>query len=176
MPEMQNGQAPAAQRPLLHILNKYEPGPRARDLLESARDYTVRADKEKRMLEISAHFPSPIEKRELYQLEEEIRAAYDLAMVKFLPHYPSHFWGQSYIPELLAETERVGIVARGFFSHYKATLTGDELTVELPFEIDGIRLMENGHTPEVMQRIVYSEFGLEIKVHIRHNLQIRNRH
>ena len=174
MSEMQNGQASAAQRPLLHILNKYEPGTRAREILESARDYTVRADKEKRMLEISAHFPVLIEKHELYQIEEEIRVAYDLALVKILTHYKSEFWGQGYIPELLAETERVGIVARGFFRHYKATLEGDELTIELPFEVDGIRLMENGHTPEVMQRIVYSEFGVEIKVHIRHNLQIRH--
>ena len=101
------GEAP---RTLLQILKKYEPSRRFGEILGSASDFSVRADKEKRMLEISAHFPAPIEKEELYALEEEIRRAYDLALVKFLPHYPAHFWSQAYIPDLLAEAERVGIV------------------------------------------------------------------
>ena len=93
------------QRSLLQVLKKYEPGMRYREILESASDYTVRADKEKRMLEISARFPAPIDKEELYGMEAEICQAYELALVKFLPHYPSHFFTKAYIPNLLAETE-----------------------------------------------------------------------
>lgn len=172
MSKMENEQIQDEQRPLLHILKKYHPDSDTSDILQHARNYSVRTDKQKRMLEISAHFPSPIKKEELYRIEDEICVAYELASVKFLPHYPAQYWGQSYIPELLTETERVGIVARGFFRHYKAALEEDVLTVELPFEVDGIRLMENGHTPEVMQRIIYSEFGVNITVNIRHNLQM----
>ena len=169
----ENSTGGGTARTLLQILKKYEPGRRFREILESASDYSVRADKERRMLEISAHFPAPIEKEELYALEEEVRAAYDLAFVKFLPHYPSHFLSEGYIPDLLAEAERVGIVARGFFNHYRATLTDDQLLIELPFEVDGIRLMQNAHTPEVIEGIVKSEFGVNIHVTIRHDLQLQ---
>ena len=172
MPEkFTGGEAP---RTLLQILKKYEPGRRFKEILESASDFTVRADKERRMLEISAHFPAVIDKEELYSLEEEIRQAYDLALVRLLPHYPASFWTQGYISNLLAEAERVGIVARGFFKHYQATLSDDRLLIELPFQVDGIRLMENAHTPEVIEGIVKSEFGVNIHVTISHNLRLQN--
>ena len=162
-----------SQRSLLQILKKYEPGMRYRDILESAISHTVRADKEKRMLEISAHFPAPIDKEELYAIEEEIRVAYDLAAVRILPHYPAQLFTKAYVPNVLMETERVGIVARGFFRHYEVTLNENELHIDLPFAIDGIRLMENAHTPQVIEGIILSEFGVKIKVLIHHNLTLQ---
>ena len=161
------------KRSLLQILKKYEPGIRNRDILESASDYTVRADKEKRMLEISAHFPAPIDKDELYAMEHEIKEAYELATVKFLPHYPAHFLTQAYVPNILMETERVGIVARGFFRYYRAVLEEGKLAIELPFAVDGIRLMQNARTPQVIESIIFSEFGVKVEVTISHNLQLQ---
>ena len=172
MAEMQSNAAPN-QRSLLQILKKYEPGMRYRDILESATSHTVRADKEKRMLEISAHFPAPIDKEELYAMEEEIRVAYDLAIVRILPHYPAQFYTKAYIPNILMETERVGIVARGFFRHYEINLNENELHIDLPFAIDGIRLMESAHTPQVIEGIILSEFGIKVQVFIHHNLKLQ---
>ena len=86
MADMQSRPQDSGERSLLQILKKYEPGMRNREILCSAFSHTVRADKEKRMLEISAHFPTPIEKHELYRLENEICEAYELAMVRILPH------------------------------------------------------------------------------------------
>ena len=172
MAEMQSNAAPN-QRSLLQILKKYEPGMRYRDILESATSHTVRADKEKRMLEISAHFPAPIDKEELYAMEEEIRVAYDLAIVRILPHYPAQFYSKAYIPNILMETERVGIVARGFFRHYEINLNENELHIDLPFAIDGIRLMESAHTPQVIEGIILSEFGIKVQVFIHHNLKLQ---
>ena len=150
-----------SRRSLFDILKKYEPGSLAKQVLSCVQDFTVRADKEKRLLELSLTFPSPVEKDELYAIEEEIRRAYELQYVKILPHYPASTFSQSYIRAILTETERIGIVARGFFSHYQATLDGDQLTVELPYDADGgIRLMENGQTPAVIEGIIRSEFGL----------------
>ena len=174
MTDMNKGQAPQGQRPLLDILKKYQPNARVRELFSLISEYTVKADKENRLLEISAHFPTTLEKSELYGIEQEICRVYDLRTVKILPHYPPHMFTEGYIPELLCETERIGIVARGFFRYYKATLREGVLSLELPFEVDGIKLMESAHTPEVMERIIFSEFGITVKVTIHHNLQLKS--
>ena len=71
------------------------------------------------------------------------------------------------------ETERVGIVARGFFRHYEINLNEGELHIDLPFAIDGIRLMENAHTPQVIEGIILSEFGIKVSVFIHHNLKLQ---
>ena len=56
MSDMQSKPMGSEQRSLLQILKKYEPGMRNREILSGAFSHTVRADKQKRMLEISAHF------------------------------------------------------------------------------------------------------------------------
>ena len=167
------GQAVGEQRPLLDVLKKYQPGARTKALLESATAYSIKTEKEKRILEISLHLPETVEKEELYRIEAEIAEAYELAAVKILTHYPSQYFTVGYISELLTETERIGIVARGFFRHYRARLDEDGLYIELPIEVDGVRLMQNAHTPEVMSRIIRSEFDLDVPVHIHHNPDLR---
>ena len=167
------GQAVGGQRPLLDVLKKYTPSPRKRELFDRVTSYTVKTEKEKRILELSLELPETVDKELLYQIEDEIAQAYELTAAKILTHYPSHCFTEGYIPELLAETERIGIVARGFFRHYRASLREDGLYIDLPIEVDGVRLMENAHTPEVMSRIIQSEFGLNVPVHIHHNPEIR---
>jgi hypothetical protein len=73
-------------------------------------------------MQVSVDFPSIVSKEELYHIESEIRKAYQLNMVKIMPHYPAALFDSSYIPELMKETEVVGIVARGFFEKYRFNL------------------------------------------------------
>ena len=65
---------PEKKRSLFDILKKYEPGTLAKRVFSSLLDYSVRADKEKRMLELSLHFPAPVEKEDLYAIEEALEA------------------------------------------------------------------------------------------------------
>ena len=78
-----------ASRTLLEVLKKYQPGSRLREILTDAVEFSMRADKEKRMLEISVTFSSVVDKEDLYEIEEGIRKAYELSYVKLLPHYPN---------------------------------------------------------------------------------------
>lgn len=149
---------------LPEILYKYTPDPAARDVLEAAREPIVRADRDNRALQIEAHFDHLVPKSELYRVEEEIARAYELNYVKFLPHYPPELFTADYIPELLTETERVGVVARGFFGRYRYALEGETLRVEIPFIQEGVMLLVNAHTPDIMSRIIKSEFGVDILV------------
>ena len=118
---------------VLEILNRYNPDPAARAILEQAQNPVVRADKENRALQMEVDFPRLVAKDELYRMEAEIAEAYQLNYVKFLPHYPPELFTAAYVPELLKETERVGVVARGFFRTYRYFLEGNILRIEIPF-------------------------------------------
>lgn len=151
---------------VLEILNKYVPDPSAEAILERAKDPVILADKENRVLQMELTFPDLVEKDELYRIEEAVAQAYRLSYVKFLPHYPPELFSAEYVPELLKETERVGVVARGFFSDYRYELVEDRLTVRIPFSEAGIQLIRDARTPNLMEKILYSEFGLDIRVSI----------
>ena len=150
----------------LEILYKYTPDSTARAILEQAQNPVTRADKENRALQMELDFPRLVEKEELYRIEEQVAEAYGLNYVKFLPHYPAELFTADYVPELLKETERVGVVARGFFGKYRYELKENNLIIRIPFSEAGIRLIRNAHTPDIMGRILHSEFGLDITVSI----------
>ncbi|MBR7111851.1 MAG: PHP domain-containing protein, partial [Clostridia bacterium] len=158
-----------AGKNLLEIFNKYHPEDFDAAWLVKATDITLRADKEKRMIEVRAAFPDLVRKSTLYRVEKEIEEAYELVMVRILPRYPSTLFGETYIGEIIAETERIGIVAKGFFRSYEATLDNDTLRISLPYVEKSLQLMESGKTPDVIAGIIRSEFGLEYKVLIQHS-------
>jgi len=151
------------------IFHKYTPSEHFANWLAGASDIRMRADKEQRILEVSAAFPALVKKRELYEAEAEIAKAYDLSHVRLLPRYPAEFFNENYIPELIAETERIGIVARGFFHTYEARLEGDTLTIEMPYLDESLLLFELAQTHEVISGIIRSEFGLNYRVQILHS-------
>ena len=157
----------------LEILYKYSPDPTARAILNQAQNPVVRADKENRALQMELDFPRLVEKDELYRIEEDVAKAYELNYVKFLPHYPAELFTADYVPELLKETERVGVVARGFFGTYRYELKENSLIIRIPFSEAGIRLIRSAHTPDIMGRILHSEFGLDrsCKTELRSGLQ-----
>ncbi len=152
------------EKKLTEIFSRFCPGEAQREILLSAGDIRLRADRASRMIEIHASFPRPIQKPKLYELETGIAEAYQLNSVRILPHYPAECFDESYIPQVLIEAERVGIVARGFFTGSTHTLTEGALTLAIPFADGGVRLLYDARTPEVIEGIIRSEFGLEIKV------------
>ncbi len=156
-------------KPLTEILAKYTPDAEARRVLDASLEHAVRADKEKRALQIEIRLDRLVPKAVLYRMEEEIARAYDLNYVKFLPHYPPALFTADYVPELLLETERVGVVARGFFGRFRHTLTGHDLKIEIPFFREGVMLLVDNHTPDIMSRILMSEFGLAITVTVENS-------
>ncbi len=156
-------------KPLRDILYKYTPDADARAVLDASLEHAVRADKENRALQIEMSLPRLVPKALLYRMEEEIARAYELSYVKLLPHYPAELFSDAYIPELLAETERVGVVARGFFGRYRHFLHENELRIEIPFIREGVMLLVSARTPDIMGRIIKSEFGLDLLVTVENS-------
>ena len=141
---------------LLEIFNRYEPDhASAQALLSADADgISLRADKEQRIIEVTAPFSRIIPRKELYRIEEEIRVAYDLNSVRICPVYESSLFDLSQIPDLLMETNRRGIVAKGFFDRCEYRLSGNVLDIEIPFGNAGIELIESAETPKLMQKLV----------------------
>ncbi|MBQ8214249.1 MAG: PolC-type DNA polymerase III [Clostridia bacterium] len=153
---------------LLEIFNRYTPSAEFAEILLSAdaNSITLRADKPQRMIEASAAFPRIISKRMLYEIEEEIRTAYQLNAVRICPRYNSSFFDESRIPDLLMETNRRGIVANGFFNHCDYRYSDGVLNIEIPFSDSGVDLIYDAKTPQLMEEIVKEEYGLTVKVNI----------
>ncbi len=158
-----------AQKNLKDLLFKYLPPPEWESLLSDGEVLRSRVDKEKRFLEVSAHFPYLVPKNTLYAMEAQIREVYKLNSFKILPHYPASLFSNDYISEILKETECVGIVARGFFAQYTYDLDETELRIYLPFPKNGVGLLEDANTPAVIEKIIESEFGLHRKVSLIHD-------
>ena len=152
----------------LQIFEKYKPNERFAKILDGAQNIKIQADKVNRMLNASVDFSTLVAKDDLYEIEAGIAKAYELNLMKIMPHYPRELFDESYISELMKETEKIGIVARGFFSKYRYKFDDMTLTVEIPFSKDGVALLHDARTPAVMQGIILSEFGINVKVNIIH--------
>ncbi len=161
---------------LLEIFHKYSPHEADAAWLRTGTDITVRADRERRMIEVSAAFPAIIPKAVLYRVEGEIEQAYELSLVRILPRYPSYLFGETYISELLEEAQRVGIVARGFFHSWRARLEDTRIIIEMPYADKSLLLMDLGKTPEVIEGIIRSEFALNYRVEFRHSAALAERY
>ena len=152
----------------LEKISKFVPTDEQREILENVSDYTIKVDKERRILEAKIHLSFLVNKQKLYRIEREIEKAYELKHARLLPSYPSELFEYSYVPQILIEAETIGIVARGFFSDYDYTLTEEELSVSIPFSRNGVLLLEDAKTPEIIEKIIFSEFGIQRKVKICH--------
>ena len=161
-----------AAKSFLEKFEKYIPDPEQRDILNDISDYSLRINKEHRIIEAAVVLDEIIPKDKLYRIEKGIADAYELNHVKILPKYPADLFTYDYIPQILKETEAVGIVAKGFFSSYTYDLNDDELVVYIPFTYNGVLLLEDAQTPKVIENIIYSEFNIRIKVTIKHTKEL----
>ncbi len=154
---------------LAEVFNKYTPSGARRGWMEAAQSLSVRADKERRIVEVTAAFSAIVEKDELYAAENDIRDAYKLNAVKILPKYPSTLLSERYLPEIFKEAANVRVEVRCFFDGCRYTLTEDKLTVTVMYPEQSVQFIENGKTPTLIQNIIYSEFGVKLDVEILPN-------
>ncbi len=155
---------------LLEIFNRYSPNEQFAEILLSADSdgIRLRVDKPQRMIEATVPFPQIVPKRTLYKIEEEIRAAYDLNVVRILPRYRKNLFSRAQIPDILMETNRRGIVANGFFNRCSYELSDASLDIEIPFSESGVELIYDAKTPHLMEEIIKEEFDTSVRVNIHH--------
>ncbi len=154
-------------RTLSDIFSRYSPVSKAqRDLFQSATDVSVRADRERRMVEVNLSLSKIVSKNVLYEAENALMEIYAQNSVRLFPHYPSELFSLSYMGEVIAEARRVGTVINGFFDRFETALDGNVITVSIPFPSGGIDLLDLARTGQLFSAIIRSEFALDYEVKI----------
>ncbi len=157
-----------AEKSFLEIFNRYHPS--GTEILAALSHVvgvsSVRADKVNRILQAEVSFDRIINKPLLYKIEDEMREAYNISAVKILPKYPTDLFSEQYFQQILLEAERVGVVAKGFFSGADWSVEGNEIRVVIPFARGGVTLLNDASTPSVIENILFSEFGTKYSVDI----------
>ncbi|MBQ8248978.1 MAG: PolC-type DNA polymerase III [Clostridia bacterium] len=148
------------------IFAKYTQSDSERKFLDLASEVSSRFDREQRVVEVTAEFSELIEKDKLYALEDNIREAYQLSVVRILPKYPKELWSPSYLPEVMMELNRIGAVSRGFFNEYDFSINDNKINIKVSFNNGGIELLYCAKTNEIISNIIFGEFGIRFAVEL----------
>ena len=148
---------------------RYAPDERTAPVVDCARDIHIRADRDKKIVEISASFGRVFTRDALYAVEDGVREAYSLNIVRLLPKYPAQLFSHEYLPQIITELYRIGSVSRGFFDRYDAKWDDDALSLEIDVYQcgGGVGLLEDARTADLISGVIRSEFGIGYTVSIR---------
>ncbi len=148
------------------LFAKYEQTDDIRAILDDITSLTPRVDRDRRLIELEAAFARLVPKVDLYRIEDGIREAYELNIVRILPKYDKALFSKSYIPEAVKELNRIGAVSRGFFNDYDYNIAENLLELKISFNNGGVDLLYTAKTNEILSNIIYNEFGLRFDVKI----------
>ena len=155
------------KRTMSDIFSRYSPVSQAqRELFAIAENVSVRADRERRMVEVNFSLPHLVSKTVLYETENALKEIYDQTSVRIFPHYPSELFSLSYMQEIVTEARRTGVLINGFFDRFDAEMQDGTITVSIPFPQGGIDLQDLARTGQLFSAIIRSEFALEYEVKI----------
>ncbi len=157
-----------SQKTLSELLARYAPAGIQKEIIVSSGEYRCRVDKVRKQMEIKAELPRVYSKKDIRRLEEEIRQAYDINWVHFIPHYGKELFKPEYMDEMLQELQFRGAVAKGFFYDYDYTVDINAMSVEvrIGFSNGGIDLMYSDNTHMIASEILMDEFDLRFDVNI----------
>ena len=127
----------------------------------------MRVNKEERMMEVEISSSVIIPKKILYRIESEIYEAYRLNHFRIHPKYSSELFTIDYVEDLIFESYRLGMVARGFFEDYTIVTEEDgTIVIKVPFIQGGIELLHGAKTAELLSKMIADEFKLTINIRI----------
>ena len=153
---------------LAQLLQRYEPAGIQKEIITTAGKYRCRVNKEQKCMELTVDLSRLYRKADIRRLEDEIKKAYDLSYVHFIPHYGAELFTNNYIDEMLLELQFRAAVGRGFFYDYDYTVDNVNKRVEIRigFSNSGIGLMYDDKTPIVASKILKDEFDIDYTVDI----------
>jgi len=158
------------EKTFLEKFIRYTPSKRTEDIFGKIEDYSLRIDKEKKIIEATVYLSELVSKELLYEAEREIAVAYELAAIRLLPKYKPELFSFGYMHEVVREVHRVGIVSTGFFNRYSLEENADGgAVVKIAFGAEGIGLLDAAKTAQIMSNIIKAEFGIDYSVKIESN-------
>ena len=152
-------------RTLLDLFERLNPTSAERGILERGTvSGPIRAEKEMRLLEVTASFPMIIPKKVLYDLERSIAVAYNLKDVRIFPIYESRQFSNDYFSEILVEARRRDIISENFLKNCTSDFDGETITVHTGYGDGGVILINAANTASKISAIISSEFGIYRKI------------
>ncbi len=144
------------------LFYKYDFTPADREILNCLDDYSYRINKETREIRVDCFFSRLIAKERLYSLERGLTNAYQLQSCFLYPKYDPSLFDASYKDELLLELARNTRFAKGFFDDCVMTVSDGVVHIEMKAGYS--KLPHNGECEGMLENIIRSEFGLNVKV------------
>lgn len=148
--------------------SRYEPSQAEAKFISSITDYKLMVDESRTRLEIEVKCSEVFPKKVVYSAEEEIQKSYNLKSVRIFTAYDSEAFKMDYIPQLLIEAGRSGVVSRGFFDSYSVGgNASDGIVFSIPFGNGGIDLLSLAETADRISAIIRKEFSIDVNVEIK---------
>ena len=142
------------------IFNKYSPTEFEKNILNSASDIKIFANRDDRIIDVQLSFDSLIEKDFLHNIEEKLCAAYDLNHMSFKPKYKKELFCEEYFEQILSEAKR--LTANVWFlkdSEIKSE-TGENNKIKIYLAHGGKNYLEEAAKfIDLLKKIISDEFG-----------------
>ncbi|MBR7032618.1 MAG: PolC-type DNA polymerase III [Clostridia bacterium] len=135
-------------------------------LFDSSHVTKLMFDRDRKIVEVRCDLPRYFSKDVIYSSEDKIKNTYGLNLVRILPHYTPDVFSVDQMPGIFREAGRFGAVTNGFFSEMSSVLTGNTLTVYIPFDDNGVLFLDLAGTAKTVETIIKNEYSLELKVKI----------
>ncbi|MBQ6789414.1 MAG: PolC-type DNA polymerase III [Clostridia bacterium] len=146
--------------------SRFTPGGIHKEIFDTALIESLKLDREKGVLELTVSLPKLFRKADIYSLEAAMAETYGLRLVRILTKYPADCFRRDYLPDVVTEAARVGIVINGFFAEMETAVEGHDVHITIPFDQGGIDLLDTARTAEFISHILFCEFGEKYNVTI----------
>ncbi len=100
---------------------KYQPEYLEQNACNKITDYSVRLDQETRRIICNVSFSEYISYESIEAIENGIKNAYELNLMRICPHFPAECFSLSIFPDILCELKRRNPLGYGFFDNAKVT-------------------------------------------------------
>ncbi|MBQ4298050.1 MAG: hypothetical protein II771_07135, partial [Clostridia bacterium] len=127
------------KKPFLEYFVKYKPEVTEWAILQKMRDYSVRAERESRAIELTIELEDAVKEEALIDLGAAIKRAYELNFVAVIVHYPPESFSERSVRDVIRMAELTGFLPRGFFDEPEISVSRPEdanaydVAVRLPY-------------------------------------------
>lgn len=153
----------ALQSPFRTLFPKAILTPRQEEDVEAITDAKRRIRKNGdtiEMVEVEATFSRYIPLSALARIEDDLREQYKLLSFRIIPHFPCESYSTARLSDVAEEATRIGALTKGFFSGATYLDDGHTVHVEIPYLAEGVALVNEGHTADLLSRILVAWFGV----------------
>ncbi len=162
------------------LFPRYEPSAGLAEVLSHAHHITrriKRSEDKTRVIAVEVHadFDTYADIYDLWEIESQCCALYELESFRIFPHYPATMFCEAHIKDIAEEASRSGAVTNGFFNDAEYRDDGETIEVLIPFLEEGVNLVKHTQTELLMASILENRYGVtrRFKVAVHPNAEAR---